>query len=1006
MDKKISARDDVMFRNPSKENRDITFWAWNNDLPTETLLYQIDCFDKMGMGGFYMHSRIGMNVEYMSQEFLEKIKICVDEAEKRGMYACLYDEDGFPSGYAGGYVSENSEYAEKYLKFICPENLEEAERITDIFGIYDIEFDKNGYMKSYKKIGKDEEAKHLKWYAVIKSGCKTPQFNMNPYADLLNPKAVDCFIKETHEKYYKSVGKYFGNTIKNIFTDEPRWRRICTVKQPENGNFGILPWTEKFPEIILGKYNFDISEYIPELFFDFKNEYSEIRYKYYSEMSELFEESFVKKYSNWCREHNIEFTGHLDCEETLSSQMSVCGEHMPKYMYFDMPGVDVLMDERRYTTVKQAQSIVRQTGKKHILSELYGVTGWNFDFSEHKLSCDWQAALGVTTRVPHLSWVSMKKNGKRDYPASIGMQSPWYEKYNYITDHFARLSTVLTRGKPIVRVGVIHPVESMWMIYASRKTGWPMIEAYDNEFKELAETLLLNQMDFDYISEKTIPDLAEGRNVGEIRYDVIVVPQCITLRRTTVDFLGKFRLSGGKVIFAGDMPEYSDGKKDDYAKGLFENSQRVINNKGAILSSLEDYRLVEVINQYGDRDLRYIYQLREDESCRWLFLAKGIKEAHKATAERSELILRIKGSFIPVLYDTLTGEKRDLEFKTENDFTEIFLTAYNHDSFLIRLECGGRYSGKKAEDIAFKEIRLDNPDSFSLSEKNVAVLDFAEWSVNNESYKDFENIRRIECKVFDALDVPETIRSRVQPWAKTEYERDDYVRLRYTFESDIEYEGAEIALEDAERVKIIFNGEEITSPMCGYYVDMDIKKRCLTTLQKGINTLEIEFKFSKNVSFEALYLLGDFGVKAEGNNIRITEMPERLYWGDVTGQGLPFYSANIEYETEIEFKENCETELQLTSFEGACAEVYIDNKSCGLVALAPYKVSLGNVSEGKHKIKICLFGNRENTFGNLHHTGKIENGIYKWYETGDTMSYAYHLKRFGMFSEPILKIKL
>ena len=997
--------DEDLFKNPTKEYRGITFWAWNNDLPQETLLHQIDCFDKMGMGGFYMHSRIGMNVEYMSDEFLEKIKICVDEAKKRGMYACLYDEDGFPSGYAGGYVSKRPEYAEKMLKFFCPKNMDEVDGTAGIFGIYDVEFDEIGYIKSYRKIDTDEKANHLKWYAVIKNGNKTPQFNMNPYGDLLNSEAVDCFIKETHEKYYKKVGALFGSTIKNIFTDEPRWHKISEVKQPEWENFGILPWTEKFLEIFFEKYKLDIADYIPELFFDFKNKYSEVRYKYFSAISELFEESFIKKYSNWCRGHNIEFTGHLDCEETLSSQMSVCGEHMPKYMHFDIPGVDVLMDERRYTTVKQAQSIARQTGKKHVLSELYGVTGWDFDFSEHKLSCDWQVALGVTMRVPHLSWVSMKKNGKRDFPASIGMQSPWYEKYNYITDHFSRLSTVLTRGKPIVRIGVIHPVESMWMIYGSRKTQWPLIEAFDNEFKRLAEAFLLNQMDYDYISEKTIPDLAEGRKIGEIKYDVILVPQCITLRRTTVDFLMKFKELGGNVIFAGDMPQYSDGKKGEYAKELFESSERVINNEGAILSKLEEYRLIEIINQYGDRDLRYIYQLREDGSCRWLFLAKGIKEPHKGSVEKSELNLRIKGNFIPVLYDTLTGEKSELSFRTENGFTEVFLTAYNHDSFLIRLEAGEDCCLKKTEDIKNEEIRLENPGRFSLSEPNAAVLDYAKWSVNGGDFQDFENIRRIEYKVFEKLNVPMAIRCKMQPWAKPDYEKDAYVRLKYVFESDIEYEGAEIAMEDAEETKLLFNGEEVSSPICGYFVDMDIKKRKLTKIQKGINNLEIGFKLNKNSSFESIYLLGDFGVKTEGKNIRIIEMTQNLCWGDVTGQGLPFYSANIEYETEHSFTKECAAELQLTSFEGACAEVFIDNKSCGLVALAPYRVSLGNISEGKHKIKICLFGNRENTFGNLHNTGKIEYGQYKWEEMGDTLSYAYNLKRFVMFSEPILKLK-
>ena len=57
----------------------------------------------------------------------------------------------------------------------------------------------------------------------------------------------------------------------------------------------------------------------------------------------------------------------------------------------------------------------------------------------------------------------MKGEAKRDYPASINYQSPWYKQYKYVEDHFARVHTALTRGKPVVRIGVVHPIESYWI---------------------------------------------------------------------------------------------------------------------------------------------------------------------------------------------------------------------------------------------------------------------------------------------------------------------------------------------------------------------------------------------------------------------------------------------------------------------------------------------------------------------------------------------------------------
>ena len=90
-------------------------------------------------------------------------------------------------------------------------------------------------------------------------------------------------------------------------------------------------------------------------------------------------------------------------EPTLHSQTAALGEAMRSYRSFGLPGIDMLCDYREYTTAKQAQSASHQFGCPGVLSELYGVTNWDFDFRGHKLGGDWQAALGVTTRVPHLT---------------------------------------------------------------------------------------------------------------------------------------------------------------------------------------------------------------------------------------------------------------------------------------------------------------------------------------------------------------------------------------------------------------------------------------------------------------------------------------------------------------------------------------------------------------------------------------------------------------------------
>ena len=42
--------------------------------------------------------------------------------------------------------------------------------------------------------------------------------------------------------------------------------------------------------------------------------------------------------------------------------------------------------------------------------------------------------------------------------------------------------------------------------------------------------------------------------VGQMRYDVVLVPGCETLRTTTLERLEAFRQAGGRLLFLGEPP--------------------------------------------------------------------------------------------------------------------------------------------------------------------------------------------------------------------------------------------------------------------------------------------------------------------------------------------------------------------------------------------------------------------------------------------------------------------
>ena len=92
------------------------FWSLNGKLTEEGVRDRIKDFQEKGFGGFFLHARAGLRTEYFSEEWFSLLAVAVDEAEKRGMEAWLYDEDGWPSGFGGGRINRKGvDYCQKYL---------------------------------------------------------------------------------------------------------------------------------------------------------------------------------------------------------------------------------------------------------------------------------------------------------------------------------------------------------------------------------------------------------------------------------------------------------------------------------------------------------------------------------------------------------------------------------------------------------------------------------------------------------------------------------------------------------------------------------------------------------------------------------------------------------------------------------------------------------------------------------------------------------------------------
>ncbi len=1014
-----------LFRSPTCEYRGTPFWAWNNKLEKEELIRQIGELGEMGFGGFHMHSRSGMATTYLSEEFMDMIDACNEEAKKRKMLAWLYDEDRWPSGAAGGYVTKDPRRRQKYLLITRNPLADATDPVTGhnegkpyLLAAYDICLNDDGTLASYRTVSDAADAKGIPYYAYVIASKNNGWYNGQAYADTLDPETMQEFIKITYHAYKDKVGKDFGKSIPAIFTDEPQFR--CMKKLPfANSDSDVeLAWTHTFPETFKAAYGIDVVEKLPEIVWDLPNgEPSRVRYLYQDHSCERFTQAFADQCGKWCRENGIELTGHMMEEPTLKSQSNMLGEAMRAYRGFGIPGIDMLANRVELSTAKQCQSAVHQYGKEGMLSELYGVTGWDFDFRGHKFQGDWQAALGVSVRVPHLSWVSMKGSAKRDYPASIHYQSAWYREYSYIEDHFARLNTVLTRGKPDVKVGVIHPIESYWLHNGPSENNEDICKQLDDNFKNTINWLLFGTIDFDFISEALLPEQvkkAKGATlaVGEMKYDAIVVPGLETIRQSTLDILQALVRRGGKVIIMGSAPTLIDAQRAEMPKSFLSKTTFVPFSATALLGALEKERDIRIVDRSGKSSDELIYNMRRDGDEKWLFIAhavepRTVEDFAIADYKARKYIISVKGDFDVTYYDTLTGKAAPVCTKKKNGFTVIERNLYPSDSLLYRLTpalavCETEAPAASAKATLVQTIDCKEKVAYKRSEPNVLVLDMAEWSLDGEHFEPKEEILRIDGKLREKYEYPKADGKDVQPWVIPEETIEHYPYLRFTFESDIQ---AACSLAYEELSEVFFNGEQVPVSKDGYFTDRHIYTMKMPKVKKGKNELLLRVPIGKRISIENFFLLGEFGVLCEGAQARIIKSPATVPFGDITRYGMPFYGANVTYTMPITVNQDGDLVVTASHYVGALLRVKLDGKDVGRIVFAPFKLKIPNVTAGEHKLSITLFGTRINSFGTLH---RCNNSTYlsptQWYTKNEEFAYEYQLTRMGLMKSPVVEV--
>jgi hypothetical protein len=1036
------------FASPQSIYRGIPFWAWNGELDRDELRRQIRIMKKMGLGGFFMHSRIGLVTEYLSDDWFECIKACVDEARANGLNAWLYDEDRWPSGAAGGKITVDHKYRQKLLIMEvhdCWESCIGNDYTVAVFAVSS----KDGAFGKMRKLPVNnvdvalaENEKVLHFY--VKAAADDDWFNGQAYLDTLSIAAVDKFIETTHEKYKSEVSDEFGKSVPGIFSDEPRYAYAFE----ENEDRCSIAWSDELPELFKKRYGYDLAEHLPELFFDLDTSSPlQARYHYFDCVTFMFVEAFGKRIGQWCADNNLMFTGHLMNEDTLSAQTSCVGSCMRFYEYMQIPGMDLLTEHYRiYDAAKQVGSAARQFDKKWRLSETYGCTGWDFSFAGHKALGDWQVALGINMRAQHLSWYTMQGEAKRDYPASILHQSPWWEIYSEIEDYFARLNLLMSEGREIRDLLVIHPNESMWL---KLKRGWRedlSVSEYDGKIIQLRDALLKQHLDFDYGDEDILARYAKvftkdnvaGVKVGSADYKAVIVPEVLTMRSTTLELLKEFKAQGGQVVFIGKIAELLDGVSSKAVVNFSKECQCIsadYNEKDLNTAFGMTTRRVSIADVTGNEIPSIIYQLRENDDFYALFICNtGHSGDEKNSLNWDESKVAERHTSYEKVNVCINAEWADVPLEMYPDNGEIYqvdkadlnsggiLTSMNaiQSRIFIFPKTAGlskkypvkqQYSGERVTSFG------QRPCIVELSEDNVVVLDTAKYRINDGVWCDAKEILRIDQEVRASMGMPSRAARGKQPWVLNKECKEvsaAAVELVYEFSIKELPEKVCLAIENPDHFSVELNGKMVDLKQdVGSWHDISMRKIELdnSLLAVGVNTLKLHCNYTSNFSgLEMIYLLGNFGVRLKANRAEIIAPVNRLKLGDWTPQGLPFYAGAVRYKYYLgwAFRTKTHLFLKVPEFHGAAIRVIVNNNVAGVISCSYQEIDIFPfLIAGSNEIIVEVFGHCRNSHGPLHLDKDKTYFISPWdfITNGNEWTDDYVLVSCGLISSPLLIIK-
>lgn len=1024
-------------RTPDGAYRPVMMWFWNGPVTKAGIEEQLALLKGQNITDFFIHPAEGMELEYLSDEFMEMVVHAVRFAKANGMHYWIYDEYNWPSGVAGEKVLiDHPEYHCRILSEettrVYPEALgvlpvdiflgaqvvrvdDPAEASIDVTDACRIIGSKCFWKNTTgaEVVLHVQSSKHHDRVWPFAVGCRSSHATPG-YVDLTNAAATRCFIQYTHERYRAFLGEEFGRTVLGVFTDEPGFMWKC------------YPVSDALIAGLAAIYGSATPRLLHLLLKENGERAIAFRRDYYAVLHRLMLENFLAVTSRWCEANHLLFTGHLNGEESLLTNLND-GETLPRLRSFGVPGVDLIWITVRMfwpdfnTLCATIANVSHFSGKERLLCETFTLSTWSLTMQHMRRVASRIVASGVNMLQfmgCHYSFAGIKTSHPGPDNGVHNVLFPYYHLFN---DYVARLSCLSAATVPYAKVMVLQPLTAAYEhgvqyeypagaghAHISRSHVAQVADSLNGVvnaltkrhigFEMLYESQLLEDGVYVRDGRLCVPNPAPlGASAVPNAYAVVVLPMARYTRGRTRQLLEQFVREGGHLILVGDVPlkdiddfvPYALGDLAEVAgvaaalrRGEWAGKrtvrlapapgvQAVVSNQLEITEDGFSDALAACVAATGivpDIEIRAPY---------------GVFSIQRRDAAGVDYFLITSNLTDPAQVEVRVNTgKPCLWLDVEN--SQVVCT-FEREARLALPPCVCRVV-VSADETALASFRSAFPSAPTYTREEplpLAAFRFTALAPNalRLDFQRYQDSRALA----DASDAARWSALAAAPAAafgSPAFPENSFYAARAVFRAEAVPAGLRLETERLFGQRLFCNGTELV----GGRDEQRLGEPCTVyevaaLVKAGMNTLVAVGRSSsirRSYSVPFAMLTGDFLLDREHTLVAKTDLPCP---GDWTAAGYPQYGGTGRYEVDIEVRDDPPAAIRFETADSVT--LWLDGKPVGQKMGAPYVFPLAGLTAGRHRLRADVTGTLHNLYygtvaprpAGQHNGGTLPAGI-------------------------------